>query len=128
MTHPGHIFALAIFGAVGLSHTLRPQIWKDYVAWLAAQGHAGVALYASLYALHGAILLALAGTEDWTGWVLTILGAAFVLKAALYCMFPEFGIAKMRWGVRLATSRWAMAGAFPLAFAAVGAWGAWWNR
>jgi hypothetical protein len=125
MNHPGHIFALAIFGAVGLSHTFRPRIWMDYVAWLAAQGRAGVALYASLHALPGAILIALAGTDDWTGWVLTCVGAALVLKAALYCMFPEVGIGKMRGGLRLAPWCWGIAGAFFLAFASIGAWGAW---
>lgn len=124
MNQPGHIFALALFGAIGVSHTLRPAIWREYVAWLAGQHHAGVALYASLHALPGAMMLALAGTEHWTGWVLTVVGGLFVVKAAIYCLVPEVGLRSMERGVALAVSRWSGAGVLLLAIAAVGGWGA----
>lgn len=123
--HPGHLFAFALFSAVGLSHTLRPAIWKAYVAHLVSQGHAGVVIYASFHALPGAMLIALAGTHDWTGVVLTLARGSLALKATLYTLFPDRALRSMARGLDLPTAAWSLAGAAFLSLALVAAWGLW---
>jgi len=107
---PAHLFACSLFGSVGVSHVARPRVWKDYVRAMASMGLGGVALYASMHALPGAVLLAFAGTAGWSGWMLTVMGAALVLKSMIYCLWPESALKRMDAGVRLRDAYWSVAG------------------
>lgn len=124
MQNPQEIFAFALFGTACLSHTFRPSIWKQFIAWFAAQGTPGVMLYAMLYSLPGAALLALAHTDTWIGIAFTVIAVMFVFKGALYLTFPEFGLRTIQHGLKLSDRKWGSAGVFFAALALLAAWGA----
>jgi uncharacterized protein YjeT (DUF2065 family) len=115
MLHPQETFAAALLGSVALSHIFRPGLWKSLLGRLADAGAPGVMILAILHLLPGAILLALAHTDTWTGIVLTILGGAWTLKGTLYLTFPEFGQRMVRKGLALSDAQWSFAGIFLLA-------------
>lgn len=117
---PAAIFALALFGAVGVSHAVRPSGWKAYVTMLAESGAGGVLHYSVLHALPGAMLLALATTGGWSEMVLIVVGTMLIVKAAMYGLFPEFGLRRIRSGLALPMWCWSAAGALWMAVAFTG--------
>lgn len=122
--HSANVFAISLFTAVGLSHTLRPAVWMEYVAMMHRQGRAGVALYASLHALPGAILLALASAEDWITWVLRAFAAMLLIKGTLSTLFPDAALRSMSRGLTRPPAHWSIAGGAFLLIAALAAWNA----
>lgn len=120
---PGHLFACSLFGAVGVSHVARPRVWKDFVRAMVAMGPGGVALYAALHALPGAVVVGFSGTAGWSGWVLFAVGAALVIKSTAYCLWPERAIKRMNAGLRLPDGYWSLAGGLFLLIAVVAAVG-----
>lgn len=86
------IFAAVQFAVIGLSHMLQPGAWVEFFVWLRGKGRAGVFVVGFLSLGFGALVVAFHNV--WHGWpvVLTIVGWAHVLKAAVYFAAPQVGL------------------------------------
>lgn len=88
--------ALACF-VVGLSHVLQPRAWVDFFGRLRERGEAGVFALAFLTLPFGCLVAAFHNV--WTGLplVVTLLGWAQVVKAAIYFCRPQWGLRRLAW-------------------------------
>ena len=89
------IFALVHLTIMGVSHITAPRAWVDLFVRLRERGHAGVFVVAFLSLGFGSIIVAF--HPVWSGWplVLTLLGWAQVIKAAIYFVWPAIGLRKL---------------------------------
>ncbi len=90
------IFALIHLTIMGISHITAPRAWVDFFIRLREQGHRGVFVVGFMSLGFGSIIAAF--HQVWSGWplVLTLLGWAQVLKAAIYFIWPAFGLKKLQ--------------------------------
>lgn len=90
------VFALIHLVVIGVSHITAPRAWVDFFVRLREQGHRGVFVVAAMSLVFGSIIAAF--HQVWSGWpiVLTLLGWAQIIKGALYFIWPEFGLKKLR--------------------------------
>jgi hypothetical protein len=117
------IFALVNFVVIGLSHLLQSRAWVDLIVGLRSLGTTGVFLNGMLSLMVGSIILALHSSWAGTGAVLTFIGWAQVLKAAVSLMLPRMAMRSLE---RVSPSRaWEFqaGGAVFLIVSAVIAWG-----
>ena len=91
------IFAVINLSIIGLSHAVAPRAWAKFFLWLRAKEEAGVLVVAFLSLIFGSLVVAF--HRVWSGipLVLTLLGCAQVLKAAIYLCFPRVGLRKLEW-------------------------------
>ena len=77
---------------LGISHIVRPRAWVDFFSTLRARGEAGVFTVAMLH-LPPAMLI-IAFHNRWSGLplIVTLIGWAWTLKAAIYFTFPRVGL------------------------------------
>ncbi len=89
------IFAIIHFAVIGVSHVVQPRVWAEFFVALRAQGKRGVFAIAFLTLWFGTIIVAF--HDVWSGIpiVLTLIGWAHVGKAAIYFLFPGFGLKQM---------------------------------
>ena len=89
------IFAVIHLLTMGLSHILAPRAWAEFFIGLRERGHAGVFVVGFMSLGFGSIIAAF--HQVWAGipLVLTLLGWAQVLKAAIYFSFPAFGLRRL---------------------------------
>ncbi len=89
------VFALIHLVIMGVSHITAPHAWIDFFVKLREQGERGVFVVAFMSLGFGSIIAAF--HQVWSGWplVLTLLGWAQVLKAAIYFIWPSFGLKKL---------------------------------
>ena len=85
------LFAIA-FLILGLSHLLQPLAWFSFFCKLRDQGEAGV-LFITLITMPPGLLIAIYHPV-WTGFplALTLIGWGYLIKAALYSIFPKLGM------------------------------------
>ena len=90
------IYAIINFTIIGVSHVLRPRVWVDFFVFLRERGEAGVFAIAIPNLVFGSIIVAF--HNEWSGIpiVLTIVGWANVVKAAIYLTFPAIGLRRFR--------------------------------
>ncbi len=91
------IFAVINLAIIGLSHVVAPRAWAQFFLWLRAKEETGVLVAAFLSLVFGSIVVAF--HRVWSGipLVLTLLGCAQVLKAAIYLCFPRVGLRRLAW-------------------------------
>ncbi len=89
------VFAIVQLVIIGISHITAPHAWVEFFVALREQGHRGVFFVGGMSLGFGAIIVAF--HPVWSGWplVLTLLGCAQVLKAAIYFIWPAFGLKKL---------------------------------
>jgi hypothetical protein len=77
---------------IGLSHIMQPRAWVDFFIWLRGKGHAGVFANGFLGLWFGSLIVAF--HPIWSGpeIVVTLLGWAQILKAALAFVLPSVSI------------------------------------
>jgi hypothetical protein len=77
---------------LGISHIVRPRAWVAFFSMLREKGEAGVFALALLH-LWPALLI-IAFHNRWSGipLIVTLLGWAWTLKAAVYFTFPHVGL------------------------------------
>jgi len=85
------MFMLA-FLVLGCSHAMTAQAWVDFFARLREQGEAGIFTVAFITLIPG--LLIVSFHPVWTGIpiVLTLIGWGYVLKGAVYFVWPKVGL------------------------------------
>ena len=82
------IFAAIHFLIVGLSHIFQRHAWVDFFVWLRERGHAGVFVHGFLSLWFGSMILAFHSVWSGLPAVLTVVGCAYTLKAALCFLLP----------------------------------------
>lgn len=82
---------------VGVSHVLQPRVWVDFFSHLRARGEVGVFAIALLALIFGSVVVAFHNV--WTGLpaVVTLLGWAQLVKAAIYLTWPQWGLRGLAW-------------------------------
>ena len=83
------IFAVINFVVIGLSHLLQSRAWVELFVGMRSLGTTGVFLNGMLSLMVGSIILALHHSWNGTGAVLTFIGWAQVLKAAVSLILPH---------------------------------------
>ena len=89
------VFAIVQLVILGISHITAPRAWVEFFIALRERGHRGVFVVGGMSLSFGAIIVAF--HQVWSGWplVLTLLGCAHILKAAIYLIWPAFGLKKL---------------------------------
>ena len=74
---------------IGVSHVAQPRAWVDFFVWLRSKGHAGVFANGFLSLWFGALIVVF--HPIWTGpeIVVTLLGWAQLVKAAVAFVLPS---------------------------------------
>ena len=117
------IFAVINFVVIGLSHLLQPRAWVELFVGVRSLGSTGVFLNGMLSLLVGSIVLALHNSWSGMGAVLTFIGWAQVVKAAVSLLWPQKAMRSLQ---RVSMNRaWEFqaGGAVFLLLSAVIAWG-----
>jgi hypothetical protein len=81
-------FAAIHFLIVGLSHVVQRHAWVDFFIWLRGRGHPGVFVHGFLSLGFGSMILGFHGVWSGPPSVLTVVGCAYTLKAALCFLWP----------------------------------------
>ena len=81
---------------IGLSHLLQPRAWVEFFIALREKGRAGVFANGFLSLVFGSLIVSF--HDVWTGWpvVLTLLGWAQVIKAAVAFVLPDVAMRSLQ--------------------------------
>lgn len=90
------LYALVHITVIGISHVVQPAAWVRFFQDLCTTGTTAAYANAFLSLFFGAIIVAFHNVWDGGAIVLTLLGWAQVLKAAIYFTVPELGVRSMR--------------------------------
>lgn len=90
------VYAIINFAVIGASHIVRPRAWVDFFVFLRERGEAGVFATAFLSLIFGSIIVAFHNVWSGIPLLLTLIGWAQVLKAAIYFTFPAYGLRKLQ--------------------------------
>jgi hypothetical protein len=89
------VFAIILFGVLGLSHILQPKAWAEFFILLRGKGEAGAFV-------DGLVNLPLAGViigfhNRWSGIpvVLTLVGWGLLIKSLIRFCVPKLGLRVM---------------------------------
>ena len=84
-------------GLMGLSHLIRPQLWRDYFATLAESGAAGMLQKLMLFEFWPAVLI-VAFHPVWSGLgaVVTVFGWLLLVKVCVGLLVPSLALRSMR--------------------------------
>jgi hypothetical protein len=89
------VFAIILFGVLGLSHILQPKAWAEFFILLRGKGEAGAFV-------DGLVNLPLAGViigfhNTWSGIpiVLTLVGWGLLIKSLIRFCAPKLGLRMM---------------------------------
>ncbi len=90
------VLAIIQFLVIGLSHILQPRVWVQFFLNLREKGDAGVFVVAFMSLWFGSVVVAFHNVWSGIPLVLTLIGWAQVLKAAVYFTFPAFAGRRMQ--------------------------------
>ncbi len=89
------VFAAINFLVIGLSHVFQHRAWAEFFILLHGQGRPGAFANGFLGLFTGALIVAFHNVWSGIPVILTVLGWAFVLKAALIFLVPNLGLRSM---------------------------------
>lgn len=97
------ILVIVNFLVIGCSHVYQREGWREFFALLQSKGRAGAFTNGFLSLGMGSMIVAFHNV--WTGIpiILTLMGWAYLAKAATVFMFPDLGVRSME-SVRSAKS------------------------
>lgn len=77
---------------IGLSHSIRPDIWGEFFNYLHQKGNVGNIINALLSVAMGTIVLSFHFIWEWPSILITLYGAHVFVKGLIYLLFPEIGL------------------------------------
>ncbi len=89
------VFAVILFGVIGLSHIVQPKAWVDYFILLRGKGEAGAFVDGFLHLPLAAGIIAFHNVWSGIPAVLTVLGWCFLIKSLLRFCLPKQGVRMM---------------------------------
>ena len=90
------LYAALHMTVIGLSHVLQPTAWVRFFQRLNAHGTTGAFANGFLSLMFGSIIVAFHNVWEGGAVVLTLLGWAQIVKAAVAFMVPELSLRSMR--------------------------------
>ena len=86
------VFAIILFGVLGLSHILQPKAWAEFFILLRGKGAAGVFVDGFLNLPLGAVIVGFHNV--WSGFplVLTLVGWGLLIKGLIRFCAPRQGL------------------------------------
>jgi hypothetical protein len=89
------IFAVILFGVIGLSHILQPRAWVDFFIVLRGKGAPGAFADGFLHLHLAAVIIAFHNVWSGIPVVLTLLGWSFLIKSLIRFCAPKQGLRMM---------------------------------
>ena len=89
------VFAVILFGVIGLSHLVQPKAWVDYFILLRNKGEAGAFVDGFLHLPLAGFIIAFHNVWSGIPAVLTFLGWCFLIKSLLRFCVPKLGLRMM---------------------------------
>ena len=89
------IFAAINFMIIGASHVFQPRAWAEFFVRLQGLGKPGAFANGFLSLFMGSLIVAFHNIWSGPGLLLTALGYAMVIKAAIVFVRPDLGLASM---------------------------------
>ncbi|MFM9863512.1 MAG: hypothetical protein ACKVRO_07885 [Micropepsaceae bacterium] len=86
------LYAAVHLTVIGLSHVLQPGAWVRFFLLLRAQGEIGAFVNGFMSLVFGAIIVAFHNIWEGSAIVLTLLGWAQIVKAAVNFLAPQAGL------------------------------------
>jgi hypothetical protein len=81
------------FLVIGLSHILQPRVWVQFFIMLREKGEVGSFLNGFVHLPLGAFIVAFHSIwHGFPGTIVTLIGWGLTIKAAIYFLFPRFGL------------------------------------
>ncbi|MEM6857987.1 MAG: hypothetical protein AAF559_08955 [Pseudomonadota bacterium] len=108
---------------LGLSHIVRPALWRDFFNHLHSLGTTGVVTRTFAFELWPALLI-MVFHQVWSGpgIALTIYGWLLMTKVTLSLLVPELGLKSLAMADAVTDARWAVAGLLLIALSASSLW------
>lgn len=119
------IFAALNFLVIGLSHVFQHEAWAEFFARLHREGRPGAFASGFLSLATGSLIVAFHGGWEGPGAVLTAVGWAMVLKAAVVFVRPDWGLASLARIQGRSSRLFVLPGVLLVALAAVLGYSAW---
>ncbi len=120
------LFAVALL-IVGLSHIVQGEAWAAFFKTLASRGDAGALANALIHMAPGLIIIGFHPVYSWPGVLFTLLGWAWVIKAAVYMVAPGVGVRQMTHGADKTKITWLIAGSVMVFVALLLAFSLYWR-
>ena len=89
------VFAVVLFGVIGLSHLLQPKAWVDYFILIRSKGEAGAFVDGFLHLPLAGFIIAFHNVWSGIPAVLTVLGWCFLVKSLVRFCLPKQGLRMM---------------------------------
>ena len=89
------VFAIILFGVLGLSHILQPKAWAEFFILLRGKGEAGAFVDGFLHLPLAGVIIAFHNVWSGIPVVLTLLGWGFLIKSLLRFCLPKQGLRMM---------------------------------
>ena len=89
------VFAIILFGVLGLSHILQPKAWAEFFILLRGKGEAGAFVDGFLNLPVAGIIIAFHNVWSGIPAVLTVLGWCLLIKSLIRFCAPKLGLRMM---------------------------------
>ena len=95
MARSVEVFAIILFGVIGLSHLLQPKAWAEYFILLRGKGEAGAFVDGFVHLPLAGLIIAFHNVWSGIPAVLTFLGWCFLIKSLIRFCLPKLGLRMM---------------------------------
>jgi hypothetical protein len=89
------IFAIVLFGVIGLSHIVQPRAWAEYFIFIRGLRETGALIDGLVHLPLAALIIGFHNVWSGIPAVLTVLGWAFLIKSTLRFCLPALALRAM---------------------------------
>jgi hypothetical protein len=95
MARSVEVFAIILFGVIGLSHLLQPKAWAEYFILLRGKGEAGAFVDGFVHLPLAGLIIAFHNVWSGIPAVLTFFGWCFLIKSLVRFCLPKLALRMM---------------------------------
>lgn len=110
LTRNIEVFASINIIVLGMSYLLRPDAWRECLAYLESKGAAGSLTTAFLGVAFGSFIVAFHNIWGGIPTILTVFGWVGLLKGAVFAVFPGLALQRFATAQRMGNGLWRGAG------------------
>jgi hypothetical protein len=89
------VFAIILFGVLGLSHILQPKAWAEFFILLRGKGEAGAFVDGLVNLPLACVIIGFHNTWSGIPIVLTLVGSSLLIKSLIRFCAPKLGLRMM---------------------------------